>query len=51
MFYEGTETNKGLELYIVKETAEKITESITVESKVDEGITFELTIPSLKESS
>ena len=53
MFYRGTETNKGsgLGLYIVKETVEKIKGSISVESKVDKGTTFELIIPSLKGSS
>lgn len=50
MFYRADEGSKGsgLGLYIVKETVEKLKGKIDVNSKINEGTTFTLTIPSLK---
>ncbi len=49
MFYRGNENAKGsgLGLYIVKETVEKLNGKIFVESKINKGSTFEVTLPSL----
>jgi signal transduction histidine kinase len=53
MFYRGTESSSGsgLGLYIACEALEKIKGKITVTSKVNEGSTFKVTIPNLKEAS
>lgn len=47
MFFRGTNQSKGsgLGLYIVRETVEKLEGSITVDSKVDKGTTFIISIP------
>jgi signal transduction histidine kinase/ligand-binding sensor domain-containing protein len=49
MFYRGSELSKGsgLGLYIVKETIEKLGGTITVESEVGRGTSFEVKIPQL----
>jgi PAS domain S-box-containing protein len=50
MFYRATniKTGAGLGLYIVKETLNKLSGSITVKSKVGSGTTFFVTIPNAK---
>jgi signal transduction histidine kinase len=47
MFYRATEEAKGsgLGLYIAKETVTKLMGDITVQSKLNEGTTFEIRIP------
>ncbi len=49
MFYRATENSSGsgLGLYIVKETVEKLDGTITVDSTVNEGTTFTITLPNL----
>ncbi len=49
MFYRATDhTNgSGIGLYIVKETVEKLTGSITVRSIKSVGTTFSVTIPNM----
>ena len=49
MFYRADETSKGsgLGLYIVKETIDKLKGKIEVESELNKGTTFTVTIPSL----
>jgi signal transduction histidine kinase len=48
MFFRGSETSKGsgLGLYIVKETLEKLSGSIQLESKPGVGTTFKVVLPS-----
>ncbi|MBX2843082.1 MAG: PAS domain S-box protein [Flammeovirgaceae bacterium] len=50
MFYRATDVKKGsgLGLYIVKESIEKLAGKITVQSDVNKGTEFTITIPSLK---
>jgi signal transduction histidine kinase len=50
MFYRATniKTGSGLGLYIVKETLNKLSGSITVKSKIGAGTTFFVTIPNAK---
>lgn len=50
MFYRGSENNKGsgLGLYIVNETVDKIGGTISVQSTLDVGTEFNLSIPSLQ---
>jgi signal transduction histidine kinase len=47
MFFRATERSEGagLGLYIVKEAIEKLGGKIQVQSKVDEGSTFIITLP------
>jgi signal transduction histidine kinase len=49
MFYRGSDrsSGSGLGLYIVKESVEKLNGKITVKSKIGEGSTFEIILPSL----
>lgn len=49
MFYRGTNlsTGSGLGMYILKETLEKINGSIKMESKLEKGSKFTVTIPNL----
>lgn len=50
MFFRATERSDGagLGLYIVRETVDKLHGSITVDSKIGEGTTFNITIPNMK---
>ena len=50
MFYRADESSKGsgLGLYIVKETVDKLGGNIEVSSKINEGTTFTITLPTLK---
>jgi signal transduction histidine kinase len=50
MFYRADESSKGsgLGLYIVKETIDKLGGKITVESMLNFGTTFTITVPRLK---
>ena len=47
-FFRANETSKGsgLGLYIVKETLEKLSDSIHLESRLSVGTTFKLALPS-----
>jgi signal transduction histidine kinase/ligand-binding sensor domain-containing protein len=49
MFHRGSEQSKGsgLGLYIVKEIVTKLGGTITVKSKLNEGTTFEVTLPGM----
>lgn len=51
MFFRATQqfSGSGLGLYIVKETAEKLQGTITVKSKIGQGTSFKLIIPSMEE--
>jgi PAS domain S-box-containing protein len=50
MFFRASNNSKGtgIGLYIVKETVNKIDGSIEVESEVEKGTTFKVTVPNLK---
>lgn len=50
MFFRATERSDGagLGLYIVRETVDKLHGSITVDSKIGAGTTFNITIPNMK---
>ena len=47
MFYRATtkEQGTGLGLYIAKEVIEKLNGSISVESSINEGTTFNIIVP------
>ena len=49
MFYRGTAQSKGsgLGLFIVKEAIEKINGTIRVESTMDKGTSFYVTLPAV----
>jgi len=49
MFYRGTKksSGSGLGMYILKETIDKLEGSITVESNLNIGSTFKLTVPNV----
>jgi PAS domain S-box-containing protein len=51
MFYRATDhvPGSGLGLYLVKETVEKLRGQIKVDSRVNQGSTFTVLLPSLKE--
>ncbi len=53
MFFRATQSaeGSGLGLYIVKQTVEKLGGTIEVESKLNTGTTFRLTIPNLKNNT
>jgi signal transduction histidine kinase len=52
MFYRGTKFSQGsgLGMYIVKETLEKLNGTITLNSKINVGSTFAVSIPNLIEN-